>query len=255
MERASRAVEVESEHFSGWLNYWGQLGQSVNDDTLLYGFENVSEPRPSAAEVPALGTCFGFVAAGAATIGDAHSETRLSKGQWFCMPKGCQISALDPDTRVVISQKTGFTGLRAFGGPIEPLGRLKYIDRCSDTLLAPPPLLGDPCLNHLHFPLGIEQTEHTHPSVRCGVVAGGSGWCETPYGESAREPGLAFLIPTDGRHRFVTDTEPMDVIAYHPDTDWGPTDEEHPMVNRTLVGGKKIDNTQGVHAKAEVAGR
>jgi hypothetical protein len=45
----------------------------------------------------------------------------------------------------------------------------------------------------------------------------------------------------------------MDVVPYHPDSDWGPSHEEHPMVNRTLVGGKKIDNTQGRHAIADLA--
>ena len=44
----------------------------------------------------------------------------------------------------------------------------------------------------------------------------------------------------------------MDVIAYHPDSDWGPTDVEHPMVNRTLVEGKKVDNTVGIHNQAAV---
>jgi hypothetical protein len=44
----------------------------------------------------------------------------------------------------------------------------------------------------------------------------------------------------------------MDVIAYHPDSDFGPENETHPMVNRTLVGGIKIDNTVGVHATAQV---
>jgi hypothetical protein len=27
----------------------------------------------------------------------------------------------------------------------------------------------------------------------------------------------------------------MDVIAFHPDSDWGPTDEKHPMLNRTYL--------------------
>lgn len=244
-----------SKHFLSWLNYWGVLGESAEGDTWLYGYENVSASRPGEAEIPAGGTCYGYIAAGAATVADDDGETRLRTGQWFCLPDGCRVGELDDATRVVVSQKVGFTGLRAFGGPIERLGRLKYIDLCSDTLLAPPPMCGDPCLNHLHFPHGIEQTEHTHPSVRCGVVARGQGWCETPYRASALVPGLAFLIPTGGLHRFVTHDETMDVIAYHPDTDWGPTDEQHPMVNKTLVEGRKIDNTRGVHAEAEVIGR
>jgi hypothetical protein len=28
----------------------------------------------------------------------------------------------------------------------------------------------------------------------------------------------------------------MDVIAFHPDSDWGPTDGIHPMLNRTFIG-------------------
>ena len=29
----------------------------------------------------------------------------------------------------------------------------------------------------------------------------------------------------------------MAVIAYHPDSDFGPTHEVHPMINRTIVDG------------------
>ena len=35
-----------------------------------------------------------------------------------------------------------------------------------DTLLLAPPKLTDPCLNLLHFPPGITQTAHSHPSLR-----------------------------------------------------------------------------------------
>jgi len=27
----------------------------------------------------------------------------------------------------------------------------------------------------------------------------------------------------------------MDIIAYHPDSDFGPTDIDHPMLNRTYI--------------------
>ncbi|MCG8366941.1 MAG: hypothetical protein MJA27_26860 [Pseudanabaenales cyanobacterium] len=46
-----------------------------------------------------------------------------------------------------------------------------------------------------------------------------------------------FIIPTDGRHSFFTDDNEMDVIAYHPDSDTGPTHDDHPMINRTIVDG------------------
>ena len=135
------------------------------------------------------------------------------------------------------------------------MGRLRYIDGCSDTLLACPPLLGDPCLNHLHFPKGTLQTQHTHPSVRLGVVARGEGACETPDGTTPLVSGLIFAIPAGGEHGFLTADSSMDVVAYHPDSDWGPTDEDHPMLNRTWVDGAKIDNTTAQHASTNIVGR
>lgn len=251
----SQLLQAGQKHFSGWTAYWGQLDQAAPDDTIVFGFENVSTEREADAEIPAGGTCFGYVASGGVAVCDADGDVPLVAEQWFSLPNGCRFVDFASGTRILATWKRGFRGLRAFGGPIERRGRLKYIDRCSDTLLAAPARSGDPCLNHLHFPQGVEQTEHTHPSVRCGIVARGSGFCETPNGNTPLVPGLTFLIPAGGRHRFVTETEAMDVIAYHPDTDWGPTDEKHPMVNRTLVDGQKIDNTAGVHAEAEVIGR
>lgn len=258
-------VEVDNECFHAWWVYHGLLADIddvnvVTGETMrtkIFGFETVSDPTECVGTVPPGGTAYGYVVTGMATVHDQLNPDdpwRLRARRWFCMPDGCKLNLFE-NTRVVVSQRVGFKGLRAVGGPIEAAGRLKYIDRCSDTLLVCPPLLGDPCFNHLHFPPGIEQTEHTHPSTRAGAVARGLGWCETPHGLSALRPGLIFHIPTDGRHRFVTSGDTMDVIAYHPDSDWGPTDAEHPMVNRTWVDGEKIDNTSGVHTQADVIGR
>jgi hypothetical protein len=263
-------VEVNNDHFKAWWTYWGLLDTIIDPDirtgvmmeSHIYGFENVSDPTNVAAEVPDAGACFGYVMAGAVTVWDAVNpgDGFVLRGErWFATPGGCRLH-VHPRSRVVISQRVGYHGMRAFGGPLEAKGRLKYIDGCSDSILMPPPLLGDPVLNHLHFPGGIEQTEHVHPSTRSGAVARGPGWCETPYGQSRLIPGLVFHIPTNGKHRFLTSHDEMDVIAYHPDSDWGPTDEEHPMVNRTWVDLDdgtvgKVDNTSGRHAQAEVIGR
>ena len=35
----------------------------------------------------------------------------------------------------------------------------------------------------------------------------------------------------------------MCVIAYHPDSDFGPTDDDHPMVNRTIVDGVPVNQS------------
>jgi mannose-6-phosphate isomerase-like protein (cupin superfamily) len=234
--------------FQSWTNYSGLL---YEDDTFaVFGIETAGSSNPF-LEVPARGACFGFIQTGRAMVNDGDHQWQLRAGEWFTLPACCTIYP-QAEARVVVTQRIGYQGVAACGGPIELLGRLKYIDGCSDTLLACPPLLGDPCLNHLHFPPGIDQTEHTHPSLRAGIVASGEGVCVTPDGETRLTAGLIFVIPTDGRHKFRTDENSMDVIAYHPDSDWGPTHEEHPMVNRTLVGGEKIDNTQGVHAEAEI---
>ena len=138
------------------------------------------------------------------------------------------------------------------GGPIEKEGRLKYIDGCTDSLLISPTKLGLSCLNHLHFPKEIDQTMHTHPSMRVGIVAKGSGNCITPFGDIELYTGQVFIIHEEtgnihkgldgkmhleGSHCFQTFEGEMDVIAFHPDSDYGPQDEEHPMINRTIVDG------------------
>ena len=172
--------------------------------------------------------------------------------EWANLNDGCTVTSRAEATRLVVVQNRGFNGMYSMGGTIEDKGRLRYIDRCSDSLLCPPPLLGDPCLNHLHFPPGIDQTEHTHPSTRAGIVARGKGLCTTPDGNYDLLGGVIFFIPTAGRHKFATSDTSMDVIAFHPESDFGPTHETHPMINRTLVGGEKMDNTRGHHLQAEI---
>lgn len=122
-------------------------------------------------------------------------------------------------------------------GAIERMGRLRYIDGCRDSLLVPPWRRGEACLNHLQIPQGVEQTMHTHPSDRIGVVVRGGGQCVTPDGVTNLVPGMIWRIPANSLHRFRTPERPLDVVAWHPDSDTGPTDDDHPMINRTLVAG------------------
>tara|TARA_R110000803_G_scaffold149081_5_gene214518 strand:- start:1074 stop:1874 length:801 start_codon:yes stop_codon:yes gene_type:complete len=150
-------------------------------------------------------------------------------------------------------------------GKAEDKGRLKYIDGCTDSLLIPPVKLGDACLNHLHFPANIDQTAHTHPSHRIGVVAKGNGMCKTPFGNMELTQGMIFVIKCwdgvsystgldgqehpNGEHSFETFENNMDVIAYHPDSDFGATDEMHPMINRTIVGGISASQLEDIRTK------
>ena len=149
----------------------------------------------------------------------------------------------------IVVTRLGHRGLFSLGGPVEASGRLRYIDGCTDSLLVPPVLRGDPCLNALFFPPGIDQTEHTHPTDRVGLVASGRGTCLTPAQNFALEPGRAFIIPAGARHSFRTDDAAMTVIAYHPDSDFGPTHEAHPMINRTIVDGVSAAALAALHTR------
>jgi hypothetical protein len=194
--------------------------------------------------MPSNGSSFFFVYEGNATLvrhtgnGSETESYMLRSGFYGSVPGSAKISGGSG----YFVTRIGYDGLFSIGGPIENQGRLRYIDGCSDTLLVGPVKKGDACLNHLHFPQGIHQTRHTHPTIRCGMVVRGSGHCIVPD-EDGNDlwiplvPGQIFVIPADGQHSFATKNEGMDVIAYHPDSDTGPDDDDHPMINRTIVDG------------------
>jgi hypothetical protein len=176
----------------------------------------------------------------------------IQAGMYFCVPD--QYFTLSGGLGVLI-ERLRYKGLFSIGGKIENKGRLRYIDGCTDTILINPPRLGDPCLNHLHFPPKIAQTMHTHPTVRIGIVAKGRGRCITPNAEYPLVPNVGWYLPVESAHCFFTDEDSMDVIAWHPDSDTGPSDEEHPMLNRTYVKGVSAKNLDDIRTteKTEVA--
>lgn len=184
-------------------------------------------------------TSYGYVICGEANVKTAGADVKLGPGGFFCVPGSATIQG----ELVAVVRRFGFRGQTVFG-QTERKGRLSYIDGCSDSLLVYPPRLGDPCLNYLHFPPGIDQSQHTHPTVRMGIVARGRGkaFRVPAAGSSGWEidltEGCIFLLPEQEQHSFrTTETDcDMDIIAYHPDSDWGPTDALHPMRNRTYIG-------------------
>jgi len=190
----------------------------------------------------------------------------LQSGYWLCVKGKFTLAGGSG----IVMERVGFTDSRlTLGGPLKGIGDFKYIDGCSDSLLIPPFRMGDPCLNALYFPPSINQTEHTHPSMRVGMVVYGKGNCHTPWGICPLNEGDIFIIHegyeetfgTDkapqgeiikyngvlgvkGEHKFSTSSESgMCVIAYHPDSDFGPTDDDHPMVNRTIVDGVPVNQS------------
>jgi quercetin dioxygenase-like cupin family protein len=181
-------------------------------------------------------THFGMVTEGDAVVEHESQTWRLLPGMFFVLPERGAVLASEGSKGLVIS-RLNYRGLWQIGGPLEATGRLKYIDGCSDTLLVCPPVLGEPCLNHLHIPPHTDQSAHTHPSTRLGVILRGSGECRTETGSYPLQPGIGRYFPTGCLHSFHTAEESLDVIAWHPDSDFGPTHTHHPMVSRTFVDG------------------
>jgi hypothetical protein len=177
---------------------------------------------------------FGYVLRGNVnlSIKNRPAQTVLD-GQYFSVPGAF---ALGGKGEAILFQRIGYRGLFSIGGPVESAGRLCYIDHSRTTLLVSPPRNGDPCLNLLTFPAGIEQTPHIHPSLRLGIVVAGSGSCLLNNSQKVSlEPGLAFCIEEGMIHCFHSGKNGLSVIAYHPDSDGGPTDFSHPMLNRTYI--------------------
>ena len=196
------------------------------------------------------GTHFGYVHEGESVITWRGKSFVVYEGMYFSVPGEFTISG----GRGIIVSRENYQGFFHIGGPTEREGRLKYIDGCTDSLLVPPVKLGDPCLNLLYFPEGIDQTAHTHPSDRIGMIMSGRGeciaWNDGKEEVIPLEPGMIFCIHTDGKHKFRTlNGSEMRVLAYHPDSDFGPQDEFHPMLNRTIVDGVSANSIDAIRTK------
>lgn len=190
-------------------------------------------------------TYFGFVAEGEINLEQENPERRertLYRGDFFSVVGPARIRSQGKGMMNAVFEYRGFN---LYGGPIEEKGKLSYIDGCTDTLLIPPVRLGDPCFNHLHFPKNTTQTPHTHPSIRTGVIYRGSGECVLEGDKRIPlSPGKVFIIKPDVVHSFNTLEDCMDVIAFHPDSDVGMTDSNHPMINRTIINGKPASESR-----------
>ena len=209
-------------------------GLIKNDDGNMYPSRLYCHRGPSSTFSEEYSHVFGIVVSGTITLFKAGvGEFVLRAGMYFSSPG---TTVLTGEGEAVIFERKGFRGLFQIGGPIERQGRLCYMDNCRATVLVSPPRLGDPVLNLLTFPPHVEQTRHIHPTLRMGAVLSGAGTCQ--YGadqQKALVRGSVFYLPEATPHCFNSGHEPLVVIAYHPDSDVGPTDSQHPMLSRTYT--------------------
>ena len=195
---------------------------------------------------PMVGNIYGFVTKGSFVINTGKNDRKwnVQEGDFFSLKTNIdemtETFQVQDDSQMFWIVRYGFQGINMIGES-EKRGRLSYIDGCTDSLLVMPPRLGDPWLNYLHFPMGIDQTQHLHPSIRMGIVIGGKGEAfQKPDGkqkgwEEDLSKGMMFCLEEGEIHSFRTAENYMDIIAYHPDSDFGPSDTNHPMLNRTYI--------------------
>lgn len=69
---------------------------------------------------------------------------------------------------------------------------------------------------------------------------------------------MRLIIPKGVVHAFETYEDELDVIAFHPDSDFGPTPTQHPMINRSFVDGISASflpsiQTENIYARTDAA--
>lgn len=181
-------------------------------------------------------THYGYVLSGPLEFRAAGRSIPLASRSYFSVASEGELRG---EGQCVSITCYDYRGMTLIGAELEPWGRLNYIDGCTDTLLISPLRRGEPCLNALYFPPHTRQTRHLHPSIRCGVVTGGEGVCESVHGTLPLRAGDIFFLPPETVHGFNTEAATdrrraaLSVLAFHPDSDFGPTDDDHPMINRT----------------------
>jgi quercetin dioxygenase-like cupin family protein len=123
-----------------------------------------------------------------------------------------------------------------------PKGNLSYMDGGTNTTAVNPGRLGLPVINYVHFPAGMEQTLHTHPSQRIGLILSGKGQIELDKGVMFPiKEGDCFVMERNVLHNFMCNQgEDVTLFVFSPDSGTGPTDEINPLKVRTYVGQTRV---------------
>ena len=121
-------------------------------------------------------------------------------------------------------------------------GNLSYMDGGTNTTAVNPGRLGLPVINYVHFPAGMKQTLHTHPSQRIGLILSGKGEIELDNGVMFPiKEGDCWVMDRNVLHNFMCNQgEDVTLFVFSPDSGTGPTDEINPLKVRTYVGQTRV---------------
>jgi len=244
MQRPNKAFS----HYEFEHNYQAELDRKYPSRLKVYNKGQISEDETN-------NTHYFYQHVGESLIKLKDYQFILKPGMFASVAGSYNLENHSGNSQGIVITRDNWLGYTLIGGPVEHKGRLKYIDGCTDSLLLSPPKLGDPCLNLLYFPPDIDQTMHDHPSDRIGIIMSGYGQCVAKNLNGEEEtidliPGMIFCIHAHGLHKFKTPYgKDMRVLAYHPDSDFGPNDENHPMLNRTIVDGISAKDIESIRTK------
>lgn len=238
-----------NKNFILFENYFGEL-LNDGDGTTILGFDTKSPYARPTFSFPSNRSIYGFVRSGFIKLTNESKTIHVNEGWAFSANNISQITFSVHSLVVVWQCEKSIPCDNLI--LVENEGRLKYIDGAKDSILINPIKFGDPCLNALYMPSGINQTEHTHPSTRSGFIIRGGARCVTPDETFDLKDNQIFYLKKDALHKFRTDHDEnieMKLIAFHPDSDFGATDEMHPMLNRTIVEGVSANQIKEIQTK------
>jgi mannose-6-phosphate isomerase-like protein (cupin superfamily) len=192
------------------------------------------------------GNHFGYVFSGRSQIRqDNGNGYWLNEGMYFSLPTASVIDG-EKSSGFVIT-RTGFNHAFTLGGPVAAPGEFAYIDGGRTDILLPPMRKGDPGLYGLHFPPGVDQKMHNHESDRVVLVISGCGCCLTPDQRCDFSPGMVLRIPRREKHKFMTFDQGLSMVIFHPDSEMGFSDTNHPMLVQTYIDGVSAAQLPHLH--------
>ena len=157
------------------------------------------------------------------------------------MTKPYYISCDDDEYAVVVS----YSGLKLHDSTITIIdptsqGNLSYMDGGTNTNAINPSRSGDPVINYVFFPKGMDQTPHVHPSHRIGFCVRGHGQTDLIEDRVPMKRGDVFFMSRMELHHFLTPQDDCVLFVFAPDSESGPTDEFNPLKARTYIDRREV---------------